>query len=159
MLCFSTSIQALTIKSPSFPQPLCQKQAPLGSPGLPSTILGTGTTWVEDSALQLPRGLLVSGWSQTQKGAQDGPRELSITSGSAAPVPEAAGVPGPHAEGCLRGSIRGGVSSKPVIGRLMSQVQCVIGAVWLAPHEPACPRGGKLLLLPLEQSQLHSITI
>lgn len=138
----------------SFLQPLCQEQAPLGSPRLPYTILGTGFTWVEDFAQQL-----VSGWSQTQEGAQDGPGGLSITSGSAAPIPEAAGVPEPRAEGCLQGSIWGGVSSKPVIGRLMSQVQCVIGAVWLAPCEPACPRGGKLLLLPLEQSQLHSITI
>lgn len=154
LLCFSAAIQALTSKSPSFLQPLCQEQAPLGSPRLPYTILGTGFTWVEDFAQQL-----VSGWSQTQEGAQDGPGGLSITAGSAAPIPEAAGVPEPRAEGCLQGSIWGGVSSKPVIGRLMSQVQCVIGAVWLAPCEPACPRGGKLLLLPLEQSQLHSITI
>lgn len=154
LLCFSATIQALTSKPPLFPQPLCQEQAPLGSPRLPYTILGTGSTWVEDFAQQL-----VSGWSQTQEGAQDGPGELSITSGSTAPIHEAAGVPEPHAEGCLQGSIWGGVSSKPVIGRLMSQVQRVIGAVWLAPCEPACPRGGKLLLLPLEQSQLHSIMI
>lgn len=78
--------------------------------------------------------LPVTGWSQTQEGAQHISGELSITSGRTALVPEAAGVPGTGAEGAwglLRSTVlmQGGLSFKPVIKRLTSQVQCVTGVV------------------------------
>ena len=52
---------AKTSRSPPFPQSHLQEQMLLGSPRLPSTVLGTGSTPVEEAALQLTRGLLVTG--------------------------------------------------------------------------------------------------
>lgn len=78
--------------------------------------------------------LLVTGWSQTQERDQHISRELSITSGRTALVPKAARVPGPMQRapaGLLQSTVlrQGGVSFKPVIRRLTSQVQCVSGVV------------------------------
>lgn len=71
-------------KSPPLPQSLLQEQRLLGSPRLPSTVLGTGSTPIEEVALQLPWGLLDTSWSQTQEGAQHISGELSITLGRTA---------------------------------------------------------------------------
>lgn len=79
---------------PHFPHPSRRSRCCWGPSGCPSTALGTGSAPVEEAAQQLTWGLQVTGWSQTQEGAQHISRELSITSGRTALAPRCLRMPG-----------------------------------------------------------------